>query len=269
MKAKKIFYYLLYAIALTFALFPIYWMALTSLLPKELIMAYPPPFIPSKISLDNWNFAVSEVSKPLLDSLIIAGSTTLVATILGVFSGYSFARFKVGGNNLLFWILSIKFLPGVAVIVPYYVIMGELGLLDTYPAIILPHLTIGLPFSVWMINGFVQELPKDLEDAAQVDGCGIISMLRHIVLPLIMPGIVVTALFVFIWSWTEFMFALVLSKSDVMPITVRIAGMREAQGVDWGAISASATIATAPILLIAITFQRYLTRVLTYGAIRG
>lgn len=269
MRGKKLVLSAIYLVALVFALFPIYWMILTSLLPKELIMRYPPTLLPTEISLDNWAYAVSEVSKPLVDSLVIAGSVTIISVVLAIFSGYGFARYRVGGNNLPFWILSIKFLPGVAVIVPYYLIMRELGLIDTYAAIILPHLTIGLPFAVWMIRGFIMELPRDLEDAAQVDGCGTLSTLRHIVLPLIAPGIVVTALFVFIWSWTEFMFALVLSKSDVVPLTVRIAGMREAQGIDWGAISASATIATAPILIIAVIFQKYLTRMLTYGAVRG
>lgn len=269
MRAGRLLLTTLYLVALLFALFPIYWMILTSLLPKRLIMRYPPTLVPTEVSLDNWFYAVSEVAKPLLDTLVIAGAVTVISVVLAIFSGYSFARYRVGGNNLPFWILSIKFLPGVAVIVPYYLIMRELGLIDTYLAIIIPHLTIGLPFAVWMIRGYVMELPRDLEDAARVDGCGTLSVLRHVVLPLIAPGIVVTALFVFIWSWTEFMFALVLSKSDIVPITVRIAGMREAQGVDWGAISASATIATTPILLIAVVFQKYLTRMLTYGAVRG
>ncbi len=269
MRARTVIYGALYLVALVIALFPIYWMILTSILPREELMTYPPSFFTLNPDLQYWGEAIPEVYKPMMNTVIIAGAVAVISSILAIFSGYSFARFKVGGDTLPFWILSIKFLPGVVVIVPYYLLMQRLGLLDTYAAIILPHLTIGLPFAVWMIRGFVSELPKDLEDAAAIDGCGRLGVLRHVVIPLIAPGIVVTALFVFIWSWTEFMFALVLSKTEVMTLPVRIAGMREAQGVNWEAISAAATIATLPILVIAIVFQRYLTRILAYGGIRG
>ncbi|RLE56709.1 MAG: carbohydrate ABC transporter permease [Thermoprotei archaeon] len=201
--------------------------------------------------------------KPLY-TLIIAGCTSIISAFLGFFSGYGFARYRVDGPHLLFWILSIRFLPPVVAVIPYYLLFRALGILDTYPAVIIPHLCIGIPFAVWLMRSFIMSIPVELEEAALVDGCSRFTVLFKIVFPLALPGFLITVLFTFIWSWNEFMYALILTDVNVRVMTVTIAGMREAHGLMWGAVSAAATIATLPTIALAILLQKYLVSGLAF-----
>jgi len=249
-------------------LFPIYWMLLTSIQPKSELMNYPPRFFTTNPTGVHWAFTLKDTLPTFFNSLVIAFFATLIAIILGSMSGYAFARYKVGGDTLPFWILSLKFFPPVVAIVPYFLMMKTLRLIDTRTAVIIPHLIITVPFAVWMIKGFVQEVPRELEEAAMIDGASQLGIIRIITLPLIAPGLVVTALFCFIWSWNDFMFALILTRNQAITIPVAIAGMREAHGLMWGEVSATASLGTVPIIVLAILLQRYLVRGLSLGSIK-
>ncbi len=249
-------------------LFPFYWMLLTSIQPRNEVMNYPPKFATKHPTLNYYGYTFREAIQEFMNSLIIAFFATLIAVVFGATSAYGFARYNVGGSSLSFWILSLKFFPPVVAIVPYFLMMKTLRLIDTQLGVIIPHLIITVPFAVWMIKGFIQEVPRELEESAMIDGCSQLNVIRIITLPLIAPGLVVTALFCFIWSWNDFMFALILTRNQALTIPVAIAGMREAHGLMWGEVSATAIVGTFPIIVLAILLQKYLIRGLSLGSFK-
>lgn len=265
---RKSLIFILMILIVIICIFPIYWMLLTSIQPRDELMTSPPHFFTARPTLQYWKFTFRETLPEFLNSVVIASFATVIAIIMGATSGYAFARYRVGGDRLTFWILSLKFFPPVVAIVPYFLMMKTLRLMDTRTAVIIPHLIITVPFAVWMIKGFIQEVPHELEEAAMIDGCSQLEVIRVITLPLIAPGLVVTALFCFIWSWNDFMFALILTRNRAMTIPVAIAGMREAHGLMWGEVSATAALGTIPILILAIILQKYLIRGLSLGSFR-
>ncbi len=265
---RKIIIFIFLIIVLIIFLFPIYWLVLTSIQPRGELMKSPPNFYAKNPTFIHWKFVVKETLPKFFNSFVISFFATIIAIILGATSGYAFARYNVGGDRLPLWILSLKFLPPVVAIVPYFLMMKTLGLIDTRTAVLVPHLIITIPFAVWMIKGFIQEVPRELEEAAMIDGCSQIGVIRNITLPLMAPGLVVTALFCFIWSWNDFMFALILTRNQALTIPVAIAGMREAHGLMWGEVSAAASLGTIPIIIIAIILQKYLVRGLSLGSFR-
>ena len=265
---KKSLYSLIMILIVVVTLFPIYWLLLTSVQPREELMNYPPNFYTKNPTLQFWGFTFREAIQEFLNSLVVATVATVAAVALGSVSGYAFARYRVGGHSLPFWILSLKFFPPVVAIVPFFLMMRTLRLIDTRTAVIIPHLIITVPFAVWMIKGFIQEVPRELEEAAMIDGCSQLRVIRSVTLPIIAPGLVVTSLFCFIWSWNDFMFALILTRNRAMTIPVAIAGMREAHGLMWGEVSATAALGTVPIIILAIVLQRYLVRGLSLGSVK-
>ena len=259
---------LLMIVVVIITLFPFYWLLLTSVQPKEDLMNSPPKFSTQHPTLETYRYAFREALKEFMNSLAIAFFTTCIAIIFGATSAYGFARYNIGGNSLPFWILSLKFFPPVVAIVPYFLMMKTFRLIDTRMGVIIPHLILTVPFAVWMIKGFIQEVPRELEEAAMIDGCSQLNVIRIVTLPLIAPGLVVTALFCFIWSWNDFMFALILTRNQAMTIPVAIAGMRDPHGLMWGEVSATAALGTLPIIALAIILQKYLVRGLSLGSIK-
>lgn len=265
---KKTILSILLIVVVIVTLFPIYWLLLISFQPRKELMSYPPKFMTTEPTTKYYEFSFKQTLPNFLNSLVIAFASTVIAIGLGSISAYAFARYKVGGEQLPFWILSLKFFPPVVAIVPYFIMMNTLKLIDTQLGVIIPHLIITVPFAVWMIKGFIQEVPRELEEAAMIDGCTQLAVIRIVTLPLVAPGVVVTALFSFIWSWNDFMFALVLTRSRALTLPVTIAGMREAHGLMWGEVSATAALGTVPIVLLAIMLQKYLVRGLSLGSQR-
>jgi multiple sugar transport system permease protein len=249
---------------------PFIWNFMTSFKDKGEYFTYPPVFISQTINFEHytqaWNLGAG---KGIQDSLIIAVFTTLIALVLGSLAAYALARFKIGGENLAFWILSIRMMPPVASILPLFLFFRTLRWLDTYQALILTYALINVPFAVWMLKGFFEELPHELEEAALVDGCGRLGAFVKIAIPLVTPGLVATALFCFMFSWNEFIFALILGRSRVTPITVNISGLIGGHEILWAEISSASIMASIPIIILAILLQRYLVRGLTLGAVKG
>lgn len=256
-------------ISIMITLFPIYWMIITSIAPGEVVMTYPPHFIPTVFTFEWWSYTIESIKIPLINTLIIASTVAIISTLLGFISGYGFARFRSPTDKVLFWILSIKFMPAIVAVIPYYLLFSMLNLIDTYIAVIIPHLTIGIPFAVWLLRSTIKSIPIDIEEAALIDGCSRLKVLFKMVFPLALPGILVTLLFTFIWSWNEFMFALILTDVKARVLTVTVAGMREAHGLMWGAVSASATIAAIPTITLAIFLQKYLVTGLSFYRTKG
>jgi multiple sugar transport system permease protein len=256
---KKTLLSLLMILVVIVTLFPVYWLMLTSFQPRSELMHSPPLFGTRHPTIKYYQFSFREKMGEFFNSLVVAFFATLIAIVFGATSAYAFARYQVGGKNLPFWILSLKFFPPVVAIVPYFIMMKTLRLIDTRLGLIIPHLIITVPFAVWMIKGFIQEVPRELEEAAMIDGCSQLNVIRIVTLPLIAPGLVITALFCFIWSWT---------RSQAVTIPVAIAGMREAHGLMWGEVSSTAALGTIPIIILAIILQRYLVRGLSLGSLK-
>jgi multiple sugar transport system permease protein len=262
-------------LALIVFLFPVVWMLLTSFKSNPEFFANPPVFIPHSFSLDNYLNAMKMPPdgrggiQGLRDSLIISLATMVVSVVVGSLAAYSFARYKTGGENLSFWVLSTRMFPPVASALPLFLIFKQLSLLDTHMALIVANTIFNLPFVIWLLKGFFEDLPKELEDSAMIDGCSPWGAFWRIALPLVTPGLVATALFSFIFTWNEFMFALLLTRSEVRTLTVIVPSLVGGHEILWGQVAAVGVVATIPGLLLALFLQRYLTRGLTLGAVKG
>lgn len=264
--------YFILMLTVIIALFPIVWTLSLSFKTVEEYYVFPPVWIPKKISSVNYFHILFETPALgfLLNSIIISTASMILALAIGAPAAYSIARFNTGGENLPMWILSNRMFPPIASVLPLFFLFNILGLIDTHPALILAYTTFNLPFAVWTLIGFFRELPKDFEEAAMVDGCSRFQSFLRIVLPLITPGLVVTAIFCFIFSWNEFLFAVILTRKAAGTVAVHLA-FYETLFLPkvWGYLSALSMLTYVPIIVLSIVIQRYLVRGLTLGAIRG
>jgi len=258
-------------VALAFALFPVYWIVLTALRPRGEIFSHPVRLAPSALTLDNLRtvWLGSGTSQPVLPflgtSLLVAGVSTLLSTVLGTACAYAMARHRAGGRAFAMWILSQRFLPAIALIVPLFILFRKFGLFDTYSGLILLYTTVHLPLAVWLLLGFVQGLPAELEEAALVDGAGHFGAFFRVALPLLRPGIAVTLLFVFLFSWNEFLFAYQLAGDEVATVTVYLPRLRSAIAELYGEIAAASLLSVLPAMAFAWVLQRSLVQGLTMG----
>ena len=267
--AKQTLRYAVLALIVAVFFFPIYWMLITTMKPQEAVLRYPPMFYPPDITLQYFIEGLSmRGAEGLINSLIVASAVTLLSVILGTLAGYGFARYKVGGFHLPFWILSTRMMPAVAAIIPLFLLFKEMRLIDTHGGVILAHLIVCLPFAVWMMRGFFMELPHELEEAALIDGCSKWQAFVRVALPLTAPAIAITALFCFIFSWNEFVFALVLTRRVATTMPVVVSGLHSIKGVLWPQMTAISAMGLLPVLAIALVAQKYLVRGMTMGAIK-
>ncbi|MFN8458200.1 MAG: carbohydrate ABC transporter permease [Anaerolineae bacterium] len=249
---------------------PVLWILLTGFKSEAEYLASPPVWIPSSPSwanyVDMWNDGGFEA---LVNSLIVTIGGCLIAMVGGVPAAYSLSRFRTGGQNLANWILSIKFMPPIAFAIPIAVMFQTLRLIDTYLGLILVYGAFNLPFVVWTMKGFIDEIPRELDESAMIDGCSRLGALWRIALPLSSPGLVTTILMTFIFIWSEFLFALILSQTELFTVPVRLSQYySEAVGLKWGPQAALATVAILPMIAIAFIGQRYIIRALTFGAVK-
>ena len=205
-----------------------------------------------------------------LNSLIVASLNTLLCLMIGSMAAYGLARFKFrGADNLAFWILSIRMMPPVAAIIPIYILMKNLRLLDTPWCLVITYLTFNLPFVVWMMKGFFEEIPREIEESALIDGCSDFSVFFRIALPLVAPGLAATAIMVFIFSWNEFLFALILTGTKAVTLPVGIIGYMKETGINWGYMTAGGILALIPVIVFMVLVQKHLVKGLTLGALKG
>jgi multiple sugar transport system permease protein len=263
--------YAVIAVALVFTLLPLLWILSTSLKGPDQWQHDPPIWLPSPFTFDNFSKMWTDGgAAALLHSCVTVGISTLAATTLGALASYSMSRFRTGGRNFASWVLSVKFLPPAAFIVPLLTWYQTLGLLDSYLGLILTYTTFNLPFAVWILKGFFDEVPVELDDSALVDGCSRFGVIWRITLPVAAGGLVTTLLLTLIFNWGEYIFALVLTRSDMYTVPVRLSDyFSEATGLQWGPQAALALVAILPIIAIAVFIQRYLVRAMAFGAVKG
>jgi multiple sugar transport system permease protein len=258
------------AVALVFFLFPIYWMLVTSIKPPGEWLTNPPVFIPSQLYWENYTDAlfVRGGLKGLIDSAIVSISATVIGMLVGTLAAYSLARYRTGGTNLSFFILSVLFMPPVAIGIPMFLFWSTLGLVDTYLALIVQYLLFTVPFVTWVMKGFFEDLPAELEESALVNGAGRLRAFFDIALPSVRPALVATTLFAYIFTWNEFTFAVLLSRGNVTTLPFILPTLMESHYILWGDIAAIASIAALPVIVIAFSLRGYLVRGLSFGAIR-
>lgn len=267
--------YLFLGLALLATLLPIYWMLTISLKSEVDHFAFPPPWLFFSPTIEHYYdaFVTRSFGQYLITSAIVAIASTASALIIGTFAAYALARFRLPYNldqKLSLWILSTRMFPAIVTAVPLFLMMRDLRLLNTRLALVVVYTAFNLPFVVWMMRGFFAELPRELEEAAMVDGDSRMGALWRVVLPLVAPGLAATAVFCLIVSWNEFLFALVLTQTDeAMTLPVGIAGRVTQYEIKWGVMSAAGTVAIVPILVFALAVQKYLVRGLSLGAVKG
>jgi ABC-type glycerol-3-phosphate transport system permease component len=253
-------------------LFPVYWMLVASVAPESQLFDAP-ALVPVAPSLDHYRalFDERDFLIPIRNSLIVAGATTAVAIPLAVLCAYALARLPMRGKSaVLALILAVSMFPQISIVPPLYLWLRFVGLLNTYPGLVLPYLTFSTPLAVWILTGFFRQLPRDLEEAAMLDGASRLRALREIVLPLAAPGVASAAILTFLYSWNEFLFALSFTLGpERYTVPVAITLFRGRYQVPWGQILAAASIATVPVALIVLAFQRRIVSGLTAGATKG
>lgn len=267
---QAILVYFLLAIVLIVFLTPIYLIVSSSLKPSNIMFSRPPAFLFTP-TLDHYIdlFSMRPFARFILNSLIVALGTTLVSVTLGSLAAYAISRIRHKRiNDVAFWILSLRMFPPIAVVVPYYIIFRTFGLLDTPWALIIVYSMANIPLTVWLMKGFFDEVPTALEEAAMVDGYGIVETFWRVTLPLAAPGLAVSAVFCFIFSWNEFLFALMLTGSEAQTATVAVMSFWSSDAVQWGRIMAGSFIILIPGVIFVLTCQRWLVRGLTMGSVK-
>ena len=265
---------LVVVVAVVIAITPFLYLLINSLkLPLE-FLTVPPTIIPSQITWEHYQKIFesgSETPRNLKNSLMITGATTLLSVSIGSLAAYSLSRLQLPYGiipAIAFAFLVVRFYPKIATTLPYYILMRRFGLLDTQLAIVIAHTSILLPFVVWIMIGFFQELPRELEQSAMLDGCNAWQRFSKIVLPITIPGLVTSAILTAIGSWNEFLIASSLAVTEAKTLPIAVSGFVTDKGILWGPMSAMSTIIVMPIVIFALFAQRYLVRGLTLGAVK-
>jgi multiple sugar transport system permease protein len=263
-------WYAVSILILIIMLFPVYWMFMVSLKLPEEIFKSPPVWFPSQPQLGSFAqlFIDGDVWS-LWNSLVIAGVSTLIAMVLGTVCAYALVRFRTGGDNLAIWILSQRMLPPIAVVFPIFLAYAMFGLADSYPGLILLYTAFALPYVIWMMRGYLEDVPVELEEAALVDGHSHLSVLWNVAVPMARNGLIATAIFAFVFSWNEFLFALVLTRTEVITFTVQVSQYFGSQSTFWAKIAAMSVLGTLPVFIAVTMLQRYLVRGISLGAVKG
>lgn len=257
--------------AVIFVLVPLYWVAITSIKPSDDYLAVPPVWFPSHPTLVHYTAALFAYRglEGLSHSVTVALGSMVLSVLLGTPMGYSLARFQTGGKHLAMWVLSQRFLPPVAIGLPIFLLYRNYGLYDTQTGLILVYAVMTLPLTVWMMYAYFRQLPRELEDAARVDGCGWMQAFLRVAVPLALPGVAAAAVFAFIAVWTEFFFALILTSRHAFTLPTVFRSFVSFQGAQYGESSALAMVSLVPSILLGVLVQRHLVRGLTLGAVRG
>lgn len=259
------------AIALLMML-PILWLVVTSLKPEAEIYRFPPSWLPVPFTLDNYATVLgSSMPGYFLNSIIVAVGTIVLTLFIAMHAGYAVSRFQFRGKNVfLFLLMASHMVPGVANLVPVYLLAGKAGLLDTYAVLIIVYSMWQTPLVVWLIQGFLESVPTTLDHAAMVDGYSRVGALYKVVLPLSKPGLAASAIVVFVYAWNEFIMALTLTSRDDMRLAqVGLKYYISQFGIQWGELAAAVILSIIPVVLLFVLLQRWFVYGLTSGALKG
>jgi multiple sugar transport system permease protein len=203
------------------------------------------------------------------NSLVLSAVSTVIAMFLGTMAAYSLVRFKTGGENLAVWIISQRMMPPIAIVFPVFLLYVYLGWVDTFHGLIILYTAFSLPYVIWMMRGYLEDIPLELEESALVDGCTRWQVLWKVVFPMARTGLFATAVFTFIFAWNDFLFAFVLSRTEVVTYTVQVTHYFGGQSNFWAKIAAMSVLGTVPVFITVALLQRYLVRGISMGAVKG
>ena len=252
--------------------FPVLWALLTSFKTERDVLAYPPTVIfePTLSNYRDVMFGSASLLPNLLSSTIVAGVSTLLTLLFAVPAAYALARLNLPGKRASgFYVLATQMLPPVGLIIPYYLMLQKIGGLDTYGGLIVIYLTFSLPFAIWLMVSYFEDIPREMEEAALLDRAGRLRALWYVILPQVRGGIAVTTIFVFLNAWNEFLFAVVLGGNRVRPVTVAMFNFISVEQTLWAKLAAGAMLAMAPVILLGLLAQRHIVKGLTVGAVKG
>jgi multiple sugar transport system permease protein len=268
-----------------FVLFPLFWIVTTSFKREMDVFTQPPKLIGFEPTLSNYltvlnleragqsantGATVSNFPAYFVNSLLIVGAAILLTVVAGTLASYALARYRFAGREqLALIVLVVRMIPLMTIIMPLYIIYRNWGLYNTYAGLILVYQLIGLPFFIWLVRGHILSVPVELEDAARVDGCSLPRILWNIVIPLIAPGLVASAILVFIYMWNNFIFALLLGGTEIQPVTVGILNYMGYDQIQYGRMAAASVITILPEIIIGLAIQRYILKGLSSGSVKG
>jgi len=260
------------AMLLSIWVVPILWAIITSLKNEKEVLAYPPTviFTPTLHNFHEVLFGPTNIVSYLTSSIVLATSTTVLTVLLAVPAAYSFARLKLPAKRpMSFYVLATQLVPPIGLIIPYYLILNRVGWLDSYKGLVLIYLTFSLPFAIWLLVSYFEDIPREMEEAALIDRASRLQAFWHVVLPQARGAIGVTVIFVFLNAWNEFLFAVVLGGSNVSPVTVAMYNYINTEQTQWAQLAAAALIAMLPVIVLGIAAQRHIVSGLSAGSVKG
>lgn len=278
-KFYRILSYVVLSLTAILALFPLYWLLVTSV--KTFDQLFPTGgganFLPLAVDLASWSAALKEMSGYIITSIVVTSSVVIITLLFAVPTAYSISRFKTGGTLIVSWNIIVNSLPSVVFAIPLFLIVRSLHIYDTWFALITTYPIFTIPIAVWLLIGFVEEIPKQIDDAARIDGLGTIGILARMIFPLMKPGIVAVVILAIINCWHEFLLTLILGLtvfSGQVPVgargvTVYISNFLSATGINWATVSAGAVLVSLPLIIMVILLQKYYVSGLTLGAVKG
>lgn len=252
--------------------FPIVWSVLNSFKNEQDILAYPPKliFTPTLAAYRDVLFGSGSILPNLWSSFVISAGTTILTMALAIPAAYALARLRVPGKRSAgFYILASQMLPPVGIIIPYFLVLRNLSLLDSYTGIIVIYLSFSLPFAIWLLVSYFEDIPFEMEEAAALDGASRLRTLWRIIIPQVQGGIAVTVVFVFLNAWNEFLFAVVLSGNNVRPVTIAMFNFVSVEQTLWAKLAAVSVLAMLPVIVLGIAAQKHIVKGLTVGAVKG
>ena len=269
---RKLLLWLAAGVLVSVWVFPVLWGLLTSFKTERDVLAYPPKFIfePTLANYREVLFGTSSILPNLWSSMVVATASTVLTMLIAVPAAYALARLRFPGKKSSgFYVMATQMLPPVGLIIPYYLALQKLGLLDSYSGLTTIYLTFSLPFAVWLMVSYFEDVPYEMEEAALLDRAGRLRTLWYVILPQVRGGIAVTAVFVFLNAWNEFLFAVVLGGNNVRPVTVAMFNFISVEQTQWARLAAGAMLAMAPVIVIGLAAQRHIVKGLTVGAVKG
>ena len=252
--------------------FPVAWGLLTSLKTERDVLAYPPEviFAPTAVNYYDVFFGGASIVPNLVSSVIVSGLTTVLTMLFAIPAAYALARLDLPYRRATgFWVLATQMLPPVGLVIPYFLLLRKVGWTDTYQGLVLVYLTFALPFAIWLLVSYFEEIPREMEEAALLDRAGRLRALWYVILPQAKGGIAVTLIFVFLNSWNEFLFAVVLGGNNVRPVTVAMFNFISLEQTQWARLAAAAMVGMAPVIVLGLLAQKHIVKGLTVGAVKG
>ncbi len=272
-RLTKVLLYAAMVLLFLILVFPVYWLVLSSFKFQRDFFTSPPIFFTSDLTVSHY---VAVLSNPLnldyfTNTIVVAIASTLASVIIGTLTAYVLARIRLPfklNRVLMVWILVNRLFPPISLAIPYYLLIRNLGLLDTKLALIMTYTSIAIPFVVWLMLAFFQDLPIEIEQAAMIDGCSMWQRFRFVVFPMSMTSMMITAIFVFLMAWNELLYAITLTVLRSRTIPVELAGFVGDNALAWGQMSAFSVISFIPVMVLTLAVQKYLVRGVSFGAVK-